>query len=192
MEDWENKKQTNFLNKYINMAAYITKEGLRQTLLNYTNSLKNWLPLKKTDQSVVIEAPKEAPETFKNALEIKSDGMIYVIGTNNDSIQLQSRLDKIGTIMTETPEEALTYLSQEYLGSLLYIKNGNQSYISGLYTIGINASASGSLMLVKIGTTTSSAEDLGTRVDALEDFVDKPLEFSEIDELIKDDEYIIK
>lgn len=180
------------MNKYINMATYITKEGLKQTLLNYTNSLKNWLPLKKTDQSVVIEAPKEAPETFKNALEIKSDGMIYVIGTNNDSIQLQSRLDKIGTIMTETPEEALTYLSQEYLGSLLYIKNGNQSYISGLYTIGINASASGSLMLVKIGTTTSSAEDLGTRVDALEDFVDKPLEFSEIDELIKDEEYIIK
>lgn len=170
------------------MATYITKEGLKQTLANYTNSLKSWLPLKKKDDSVVIEAPT----TYKNALEIKSDGMIYVIGTNNDTIQLQSRLDKIGTVIVETPEEASDYLTQEYLGSLIYIRTGNDSYVAGLYTIGINASASGSLMLVKLGTTTSSSEDLGTRVDALEDFVDKPLEFSEIDELIKDDEYIVK
>lgn len=171
------------------MAIYITKEGLKETLSNYTKSLTKWLPIKKNNNSVVIEAPENTPESFKNALEIKSDGMIYIVGTNNDTVQLQSRLDKIGTIITETPEEASAYLSQEYLGSLLYIKNGNDSYISGLYTIGINASASGSLMLIKLGTTTSSEEDLGTRVDALEDFVDTPLSFNEIDDLIKDEEY---
>lgn len=169
------------------MAKYITETGLKITLQNFLNRLKEWLPIKKQENSVVIQSP----ETFENALEIKSDGMIYIIGTNRNTIKLQERLDKIGTIIAENEEVAQNYLTEEYLGSMIYIKTGSENFVAGLYTIGINASSGGSLMLIKLGTTTSSTEDLGVRVDALEDrcdnledFVEDPLDQSEIDSII--------
>lgn len=165
------------------MTQYITTTGLKNTMQSFLNKLKEWLPIKKTEESVVIQSP----ETFQNSIEIKSDGMIYIIGTNHDQIQLQSRLDKIGTIIVDSPDDALSYLSEEYLGNLIYIKEGDSVYTAGLYTISINASLHGELMLVKLGTTTSSDVDLGERVDAIELWIDKPLNIDEIDILTDDD-----
>lgn len=169
------------------MSQYITTTGLKNTMQSFLNKLKEWLPIKKTEESVIIQAPEKAPEAFKNSIEIKSDGMIYIIGTNQDQIQLQSRLDKIGTIIVDSSDDALSYLSEEYLGSLIYIKEGDSVYTAGLYTISINASLHGELMLVKLGTTTSSDVDLGERVDAIEQWIDKPLNTDEIDILTDDD-----
>lgn len=165
------------------MSQYITTTGLKNTMQSFLNKLKEWLPIKKAEESVIIQSP----ETFQNSIEIKSDGMIYIIGTNHDQIQLQSRLDKIGTIIVDSSDDALGYLSEEYLGSLIYIKEGDSVYTAGLYTISINASLHGELMLVKLGTTTSSDVDLGERVDAIEQWINKPLNTDEIDILTDDD-----
>jgi hypothetical protein len=168
------------------MGQYITETGLKKSFQSFLDKLKEWLPIKKQEDSVVIQAP----ETFKNALEIKSDGMIYIIGTNSDTIKLQERLDRVGTIVAETVDVAKTYLKSEYLGSMIYIKEGAADFVAGLYTIGIDAANHGALKLIKMGTTTSSAEDLGERVDILEDrcdnldkFVADPLDKGEIDNI---------
>ena len=110
------------------MAKYITETGLKKSFQNFLDKLKEWLPIKKNGDSVAIQAP----ETFENALEIKSDGMIYIIGTNRNTIKLQERLDKIGTIMAENKEDAQKYLVDDYLGSMVYVKNGSEDFVAGL------------------------------------------------------------
>ena len=166
------------------MATYITKEGLKQSLMNYTNSLKSWLgewlPIKKqtndsNEEIIAIQSP-----SYKNVMEIDIDGNIIVLGTDRDPVKLQERLDKVGTIVVETFEEAEQYLIESNLGRLVYVKNANETMVEGLYSIVINASNHGSLLLSKIGTTTGSTEDLGARVDALENFVKNPMTNDEI------------
>lgn len=169
------------------MTQYITTNGLKKTLENYTSSLKKWLigwlPIKKQSNDLGEEVIAIQSPSYKNVMEIDIDGNIMIIGTDRDPIKLQERLDKIGTIVVETFDDATPYLTESNIGRLIYIKNAGENMVAGLYTIAIDASNHGSILLFKIGTTTGSTEDLGTRVDALEYFVKTPLTETEISDI---------
>lgn len=170
------------------MAVYVTKEGLSQTLQNYTISFKkwlfNWLPIKKNDNhSLDI---KVGEEQNINAIHIEHDGKIYVIDTNQNVILLQDRLERMGTISVNKPEDASKYLNESYYGQLIFIIEpgllNEEEYSSGLYTIGIDT-ASNQIKLLKLGLTVSS-EDLDARVSVLESFANSPIKNDEIDTII--------
>lgn len=159
---------------------YITKTGLKNSFQSFLDKLKDWLPIKKNKDSVIITTPE-----YQNAVEIKSNGMIYIVGTNNDSVSLQERINK-GTEVVDTYLDAFAYLENpDNLGKLIYVlndfdKDGDQivDYSAGLYVI-LKDIVSLQHHLVKLGTTTSSERDLGERVDALEYFVENPIEIKD-------------
>ena len=159
-----------------NQIKYVTPIGLKNSFQSFLDKLKTWLPIKKYQDSVVITTPE-----YQNAVEIKSNGMIYIIGTNQDQISLQERINK-GTEVVDNYLDALSYLeSQDNLGKLIYVLNdldedndGFIDYSAGLYVILKNLNTNQNV-LVKLGTTTSSEKDLGERVDALEHFVKNPI-----------------
>lgn len=165
------------------MSQYITTSGLKTTLTNYTSSLKKWitsiLPFKKDEDGIKISAN----ESFENSLEIKKNGMIYIVGTNHNTINLQAKLDTVGTIVCKNHTEAQQYIKEEYKGSLIYIEEGDVNNTPGLYTISKNLNT-GTWILTKLGTTTSSEVDLGERVDKLEQFTKDIIENEKIDEII--------
>jgi hypothetical protein len=159
---------------------YITPIGLKNSLQSFLDKLKNWLPIKKNKESVIITTPE-----YKNAVEIKSDGTIYIVGTNNDQISLQERINR-GTEIVDTYLIALEYLEDyKNLGKLIYVLNdmtdddGKVEYSSGLYVVLKNITTQ-KLILSKLGTTTHSEKDLGERVDALEQFVKTPININDI------------
>lgn len=159
-----------------NQIKYVTPIGLKKSFQSFLDKLKLWLPIKKNQDSVVITTPE-----YQNAVEIKSNGMIYIIGTNQDQISLQERINK-GTEVVDSYLDALSYLeSPDNLGKLIYVLNdldedndGLIDYSAGLYVILKNLNTNQNV-LVKLGTTTSSEKDLGERVDALEHFVKNPI-----------------
>ena len=163
------------------MATYVTETGLKNTFQSFLNKLKDWLPIKKSNDKVVITGP-----TYKEALEIDVDGEIKIIGTNSSPKSLRNWIDSKGTIVVQNYSEASQYISLDYLGSLIYIKESSEDYLEGLYAISINSNG-GSIMISKIGMTTSSDEDLGVRVDRLENWIDNPLTVGDIDILTDDD-----
>lgn len=156
-------------------VKYITPTGLQKSLQRFLDKLKDWLPVKKKGDSVVITTPE-----YQNAVEIKSNGMIYIVGTNNDQISLQQRINN-GTEIVTTYLMAHAYLNNpKNLGKLIYVledtkdDNGIIVQSAGLYVVAKNI-ATQALILTKLGTTTTSEKDLGERVDALEHFVNNPL-----------------
>lgn len=163
-----------------NQIKYTTRTGLKNSFQSFLDRLKDWLPIKKNKNSVIITTPE-----YQNAVEIKSNGMIYIVGTNNDSVSLQERINK-GTEVVDTYLDASAYLENpDNLGKLIYVlndfdKDGDQivDYSAGLYVI-LKDIVSLQHHLVKLGTTTSSEKDLGVRVDALEHFVENPIEIKD-------------
>ena len=111
-------------------------------------------------------------EDRRNALEIRKDGMIYIVTDlkTNSIDSLQNALAKKGTAICKTYDEISYYITKENLGQLLYIdgliENENTTYVAGLYVV--SNSSSGIPILTKLGTTSSSSEDLSQRVDNVE------------------------
>lgn len=145
------------------MSQYITTTGLKNTLQSFLDKLKEWLPIKKTEESVIIQSP----ETFLNSIEIKYDGKIYILGTNNQPEHLQASLDKKGTTIVKSINDINLFLTEENIGRFIYVIDGNEEYPSGLYIIGIDANNGGVPILIRIGTTVGE-KGLETRVVVLE------------------------
>lgn len=143
-------------------------------------------------------------EDRRNALEIRKDGMIYIVTDlkTNSIDSLQNALAKKGTAICKTYDEISYYITKENLGQLLYIdgliENENTTYVAGLYVV--SNSSSGIPILTKLGTTSSSSEDLSQRVDDmeirignledfesrikdLEDWVDEPISLEELENI---------
>ena len=161
-------------------VKYITPLGLQKSLQRFLDKLKDWLPIKKKGDSVVITTPE-----YQNAVEIKSNGMIYIVGTNNDQISLQQRINN-GTEIVNKYIDAIGFLnSYDNIGKLIYVledtKNEDNTiiYSAGLYLVAKNI-VTNNPILTKLGTTTSSEVDLGERVDALEQFVKNPIHIDDI------------
>lgn len=161
--------------------AYVTETGLKATLNAFLGKLKTWLPIQTKEDKVVITGP-----TYKEAMEIDVDGEIKIIGTNQDPISLRSWINSKGTVVVDSVEEAQEYVKSEFLGTLIYIKNGTTDYIEGLYVISVNSNG-GQPMLAKLGTTTASSEGLDVRMDKVENWIESPLSNTEIDILTDDD-----
>lgn len=144
----------------------------------------------------------------RNALEIRKDGMIYIItDLKTNSIEsLQNTLAKKGTAVCNTYDEISYYISKDNIGKLIYVDNNiiydGGEYTSGLYVIG--NSATGVPVLTKLGTTSSSSVDLSQRVDDIEirignledfeeriqnieDWIDKPIAIEELENITKQD-----
>ena len=147
--------------------AYITDQGLKNTLQSFLDKLKEWLPFRKTisGETEIISFPSK--ELYKNTFEIHSDGKIYILGTNNHPEHLQASLDKKGTTIVQSIDDIYLFLTEENIGRLIYLINGNEEYPSGLYIIGIDANNGGVPILIRIGTTVGEKE-LETRVVILE------------------------
>lgn len=111
-------------------------------------------------------------EDRRNAIEIRKDGMIYIVTDlkTNSIDSLQNALAKKGTVVCKSYEEISYYITKENIGQLIYIEEtityDGGEYAPGLYVVGI--SASGSIVLTKLGTTSSSTVDLSQRVDDIE------------------------
>ena len=149
------------------MAQYITNQGLKNTLQNFLDKLKSWLPFQKTtvDGEDAVVFPSK--DSFKNILELQSNGKIYILGTNNEPEHLQASIEKRGTTFVNDVESAMMLLTDDNKGRFIYILQGTDEYPAGLYIVGIDASNGGKTTLLRIGTTTGVA-DLETRVVVLE------------------------
>lgn len=165
---------------------YITNNALKNTFVKFTSALKSWLPIKLVDTNddgtpdkVVIQTPE-----YKNIMEIDVDGNIYIIGTDQDPIKLQDRLNTIGTLHADNYEDAKQYLNdRSNLGKLVYVMESNEEADAGLYTITLDAGNHGNLLLLRIGTTTNNFESLESTVDRLESWMDNPIKNTDIDEI---------
>lgn len=165
---------------------YITNNALKNTFTRFTSALKSWLPIKLVDvdndgapDKVVIQTPK-----YKNIMEIDIDGNIYIIGTDSDPIKLQDRLNNVGTLQADTYEDAKQYLNdRSNLGRLVYVLESSEEADAGLYTVALDAGNHGSLLLLRVGTTTNTNESLESTVIRLESWMDNPIENKDIDEI---------
>lgn len=139
----------------------------------------------------------------KNALEVKNNGMIYIItDVNTKSIaSLQETLDSKGTIVCNTYEDMKSYIVNDKIGSLLYLTDksidGEKVYNPGLYVISVDAITL-TPMISKLGTTSATEidvteeisklqtgmNDLTDRVEDLEVWVDSPIENDELNNII--------
>lgn len=142
-------------------------------------------------------------EERKNAIEIKRDGMIYILTNLKTSSKesLQEALEKKGTIPCTSYQEMLQYNTSDNLGVLLYLSQESEYegliYVPGLYVIGIDAITM-SPVISKLGTTSATeidvseevsklkagVTDLTDRVEGLEDWVDNPIEKDELNNII--------
>ena len=163
----------------------------------------------KTNTDTVLSVGVgNSDEDRRNALEIRKDGMIYIItDLKTNSIEsLQNTLAKKGTSICTTYDEISYYISKDNIGKLIYVDN-NITYDGGEYTPGlyvIGNSTIGTPVLTKLGTTSSSSVDLSQRVDDieirignLEDFeeriqnienwIDKPIAIEELENITNTD-----
>lgn len=163
----------------------------------------------KSNQNTVLSVGVGASNTDrKNAIEIRKDGMIYIItDIKTNSIEsLQNALAKKGTIVCSTYEEVSNYISKDSIGQLIYISE-NLSYDGGEYTQGLYVVGNSSMdipVLTKLGTTSSSSVDLSQRVDELEirignledfesriqnieNWIDEPILLEELENITKQD-----
>lgn len=140
----------------------------------------------------------------KNALEIRKDGMIYIITDlkTNSIDSLQNALAKKGTAVCKTYDEISYYITKDNLGKLIYVEEiisyDGGEYVPGLYVVG--TSTSGTPIITRLGTTSSSSIDLSQRVDDIEirignleelegrvknieDWLDKPIAVEELENI---------
>ena len=116
-----------------NMAAYVTETGLKNTLQSFLNKLKEWLPFRKSTTSEgvdVVSFPSSIKEneTFKNTMELHSDGKIFILGTNRDPIHLQESIESKGTTFVDGIDNLKSFLKEENKGRFFYLNNGNEEY----------------------------------------------------------------
>lgn len=163
----------------------------------------------ESNQNTVLSVGIGTSDTDRrNAIEIRKDGMIYIItDIKTNSIEsLQNALAKKGTVICSTYDEVSNYISKDSIGQLIYISE-NISYDGGEYTQGlyvVGNSSMGIPILTKLGTTSSSTVDLSQRVDELEirignledfesriqnieNWIDKPILIEEIENITKQD-----
>lgn len=139
----------------------------------------------------------------KNALEVRRDGMIYIITDvkSNTVSSLQDALNKKGTTLCQSYEEMLSYVNSDSLGTLLYLASNSEyegeQYNPGLYVVSMDL-ISMSPILSKLGTTSTTEVDYGEdidqlksdvvdltdRVEDLEDWVDSPIEEDELNNIL--------
>jgi hypothetical protein len=146
------------------MAKYITNNALKNTFFRFTSVLKNWLPIKKKDEKTIIQTPN-----YKDIIEIDIDGNVYIIGLDDSRMNLKNELERCGTFVVEYYDDILSHEDSKNLGRLFYVRNSSTDHIAGLYVMGIGLN--GKLCPYKIGETTGSTADVGTRVDSLENWV---------------------
>lgn len=151
----------------------------------------------------------DSEKNRKNAIEIRKNGMIYIITdlNTNSAESLQNTLSKKGTTICDKYDEMTKYVSIDNLGRLLYLKSksmddNNNVYLPGLYLI--NMSTNGSLNISKIGTTYSSSVDIDqrfddielkindlekieTRITDIEDWIDEPIADIDLDKILNTD-----
>ncbi len=193
-------------------------EGIVQDSLNESgiNTLevtnKNEIALgsyNESNQNTVLSVGVGTSDTDRrNAIEIRKDGMIYIItDIKTNSIEsLQNALAKKGTVICTTYDEVSNYISKDNIGQLIYISE-NISYDGGEYTQGLYVVGNSSMdvpVLTKLGTTSSSSVDLSQRVDELEirignledfesriqnieNWIDEPILLEELENITKQD-----
>ena len=169
------------------MATYVTNEGLKNTLNQFLKTLKGWLPFNKiaqSDGSEIVAFPSK--EEYKHTLELHSDGKIYILGTNSEPEHLQGSLERKGTTFVDGVDNILKFVTDDNKGRFLYLSNGTSEYPSGLYIVGTDASNHGVPILIRIGTTTGTA-DIEARLTLVEEWIEAPLSQSDIDILTDDD-----
>lgn len=163
----------------------------------------------KSNQNTVLSVGVGTSDADRrNAIEIRKDGMIYIItDIKTNSIEsLQNALAKKGTVICTNYDEVSNYISKDNIGQLIYISE-NITYDEGEYTQGLYVVGNSSMdvpVLTKLGTTSSSSVDLSQRVDELEirignleDFesriqniehwIDEPILLEEIENITKQD-----
>lgn len=163
----------------------------------------------ESNQNTVLSVGVGTSDTDRrNAIEIRKDGMIYIItDIKTNSIEsLQNALAKKGTVICTTYDEVSNYISKDSIGQLIYISE-NISYDGGEYTQGLYVVGNSSMnipVLTKLGTTSSSSVDLSQRVDELEirignledfesriqnieNWIDKPILLQELENITKQD-----
>lgn len=163
----------------------------------------------ESNQNTVLSVGVGTSDTDRrNAIEIRKDGMIYIItDIKTNSIEsLQNALAKKGTVICTTYDEVSNYISKDSIGQLIYISE-NISYDGGEYTQGLYVVGNSSMdipVLTKLGTTSSSSVDLSQRVDELEirignledfesriqnieNWIDEPILIEEIENITKQD-----
>lgn len=163
----------------------------------------------KSNQNTVLSVGVGTSDTDRrNAIEIRKDGMIYIItDIKTNSIEsLQNALAKKGTVICTTYDEVSNYISKDSIGQLIYISE-NISYDGGEYTQGLYVVGNSSMdipVLTKLGTTSSSSVDLSQRVDELEirignledfesriqnieNWIDEPILLEELENITKQD-----
>lgn len=163
----------------------------------------------ESNQNTVLSVGVGTSNTDRrNAIEIRKDGMIYIItDIKTNSIEsLQNALAKKGTVICTTYDEVSNYISKDSIGQLIYISE-NISYDGGEYTQGLYVVGNSSMnipVLTKLGTTSSSSVDLSQRVDELEirignledfesriqnieNWIDEPILIEEIENITKQD-----
>lgn len=163
----------------------------------------------ESNQNTVLSVGVGTSDTDRrNAIEIRKDGMIYIItDIKTNSIEsLQNALAKKGTVICTTYDEVSNYISKDSIGQLIYISE-NISYDGGEYTQGLYVVGNSSMdipVLTKLGTTSSSSIDLSQRVDELEirignledfesriqnieNWIDEPILLQELENITKQD-----
>ena len=98
-----------------------------------------------------------------NAIEIKKDGMIYIItDINTNSVEsLQNIINKSKTTLVDNYSDLLNYSNIENLGRLFLLTKDSSyegtTYVSGLYMISMVNEKPG---LIRFGETSSTSKDL--------------------------------
>lgn len=132
----------------------------------------------------------------KNAIEIKKDGMIYIItDINTNSVEsLQNIINKSKTTLVDNYSDLLNYSNIENLGRLFLLTKDSSyegtTYVSGLYMISMVNEKPG---LIRFGETSSTSKDYGEviseleiRIGALEELEDRVIDIEQRVEELED------
>lgn len=154
------------------------EDGNLTTITTNENEIALGKYNKSNEDTILSVGVGSSNEDRKNAIEIKKDGMIYIITDlkTNSATSLQNTLAQKGTTICSTYEEMLSYVDFKNLGRLLYLTDSSEyngvQYVAGLYVISTSSSG-GVVILSRLGTTSSSSIDISERVDGIEIRVDK-------------------
>lgn len=139
----------------------------------------------------------------KNALEVKSNGLVYIVTDvkTNTISSIQEALKSKGTVVCESYNDMTEYITEDKIGTLLYLSNDSvyegSHFTPGLYVVSLNAITL-TPMISKLGTTSATEidvseevsklkagmTDLTDRVEDLEDWVDSPIQKDELNNII--------
>lgn len=106
-------------------------------------NLLNWLPFIKNTEKIDFVVGEEAKQVFS----ITANGEIFYIAEPNTTTleSLQTRLNKVGLQVIETEIEFENLCNNTNIGKLIYLNNSGESYVSGLYSIILDASNHGKI-----------------------------------------------